>query len=104
MLDILEVNLKNVELLFQKKKMTYVKFSWICMVSDIAKFRTEHGFYKDNFSPKGRIEIRHHFFSWICMMLILQNLEQDMDFTKVTLVPRGLLKSDTTFVFQYDPN
>ena len=38
------------------------------------------------------------------MMLILQNLEQDMDFTKVTLVPRGLLKSDTTFVFQYDPN
>ena len=90
---------------FFSKQMTYVKFTFICTMSDIAKFRTEHGFHKDKFSPKGLIEIWHHFFfSWICMMLILQNLEQDMDFTKVTLVPRGLLKSDTTFVFQYDPN
>ena len=29
--------------------------------ADIAKFRTGHGFCKGNFSPKGLIEIRHHF-------------------------------------------
>ena len=63
-LYLLEANLKNVDLVFQK--MTCVKFSWICMMFDIAKCRTEQGFYKDNFSPKGLIEIRHHFFfSWI---------------------------------------
>ena len=94
-LPILDVNLKNVELLFQKKwhMSSFLGSVW-CLIlqnleqnmdftkitlvprgvlnsdtiffldlydADIAKFKTGHGFYKGNFSPKGLIEIRHHF-------------------------------------------
>ena len=73
------------------KKMTYVKFSGICMMSNIGKFRTEHGFNKDNFSPKGRIEFRHHFFlGSVCTDIA--KFKTGHGFYKGNFSPKGLIE------------
>ena len=85
------------------KKMTYVKFSWICMMSDIAKFRTEHGFYKDNFSPKGRIEIRHHFFFLDLYDADITKFRTGHGFDKGNFSSKGLIKIRHHFCIPIGP-
>ena len=77
---------------FFSKQMTYVKFTFICTMSDIAKFRTEHGFHKDKFSPKGLIEIWHHFFFLDLYDADIAKFRTGHGFYKGKFSPKGLIE------------